>query len=69
MTNLLERAISTDDGARAAKIIQDALGIVSVVKTFGTFSGEIERRIWPLLSDVKRPGRDGEDVDSEWSVV
>ena len=22
-----------------------------------------------LLSDVKRPGRDGEDVDSEWSVV
>src|SRR5262249_8238901 len=22
-----------------------------------------------LLSDVMRPGRDGEDVDSEWSVV
>ena len=29
MTNLLERAISTDDGTRAAKIIQDALGIES----------------------------------------
>jgi hypothetical protein len=29
MTNLLERAISTDDGDRAAKIIQNALGIES----------------------------------------
>ena len=29
MTNLHERAISTDDGDRAAKIIQDALGIES----------------------------------------
>jgi hypothetical protein len=29
MTNLLECAISTDDGDRAAKIIQDALGIES----------------------------------------
>jgi hypothetical protein len=29
MTNLLERAISTDDGEHAAKIIQDALGIES----------------------------------------
>jgi hypothetical protein len=29
MTNLLERAISTDDGDRAAKIIQDPLGIDS----------------------------------------
>jgi hypothetical protein len=29
MTNLLERAISTDDADRAAKIIQDALGIES----------------------------------------
>jgi hypothetical protein len=29
MTNLLERAISTDDGSHAAKIIQDALGIES----------------------------------------
>jgi hypothetical protein len=29
MTNLLERAISTDDGDRAAKIIQDALGLES----------------------------------------
>jgi hypothetical protein len=29
MINLLERAISTDDGGRAAKIIQDALGIES----------------------------------------
>jgi hypothetical protein len=28
-TNLLERAISTDDGDRAAKIIQSALGIES----------------------------------------
>jgi hypothetical protein len=25
MTNLLERAISTDDGGHAAKIVQDAL--------------------------------------------
>jgi hypothetical protein len=29
MTNLLVRAISTDDGDRAAKIIQNALGIES----------------------------------------
>ena len=29
MANLLERAISTDDGDRAAKIIQNALGIES----------------------------------------
>jgi hypothetical protein len=29
MTNLLERAISTDDAGRAAKIIQNALGIES----------------------------------------
>jgi hypothetical protein len=29
MTNLLEHAISTDDGDRAVKIIQDALGIES----------------------------------------
>ena len=27
MSNLLEQAINTDDGDRAAKIIQDALGI------------------------------------------
>jgi hypothetical protein len=30
MSNLLERAISTDDTDRAAKIIQDALGIESI---------------------------------------
>jgi hypothetical protein len=29
MPNLLEQAISTDDGDRAAKLIQDALGIES----------------------------------------
>ena len=29
MTNLLEQAISTDNGNRAAKIIQDVLGIKS----------------------------------------
>ena len=29
MTNLLERAISTEDADRAAKIIQNALGIES----------------------------------------
>ena len=29
MTNLLEQAINCDDGDRAAKIIQDALGIES----------------------------------------
>ncbi len=29
MANLLEKAISSDDGDRAAKIIQDALGIES----------------------------------------
>jgi hypothetical protein len=29
MTNLLQRAINTDDGDRAAKIIQEALGIES----------------------------------------
>jgi hypothetical protein len=29
MINLLEEAINTDDGDRAAKIIQDALGIES----------------------------------------
>jgi hypothetical protein len=29
MTNILERAINTDDASRAAKIIQSALGIES----------------------------------------
>jgi hypothetical protein len=29
MTNLLEQAIASDDGDRAAKIIQEALGIES----------------------------------------
>jgi hypothetical protein len=29
MTNLLEQAINCDDGKRAARIIQDALGIES----------------------------------------
>jgi len=29
MTNLLERAINTNDGNRAAKLIQNALGIES----------------------------------------
>jgi len=29
MTNLLEQAINCDDGERAAKIIQDAIGIES----------------------------------------
>ena len=29
MTNLLEQAISTEDGSRAAKVIQSALGIES----------------------------------------
>jgi len=29
MTNLLERAINADDGNRAAKLIQNALGIES----------------------------------------
>ena len=29
MTNLLERAISTGDGTRAVKIVQDVLGIES----------------------------------------
>jgi hypothetical protein len=29
MANLLEQAINTDNGGRAAKIIQDALGIES----------------------------------------
>jgi hypothetical protein len=29
MTNLIEQAINCDDGYRAAKIIQDALGIES----------------------------------------
>jgi hypothetical protein len=29
MTNLLEQAINTDDGNRAAKLIQSALGIES----------------------------------------
>ena len=43
MTNLLERAISTDDGDLAAQIIQDALGIESTTKwhlcvKFGTRS-------------------------------
>ena len=33
MTNLLERAISTDDADRAAKIIQNALGIETTSPT------------------------------------
>ena len=43
---------------------------VSVVKTFGTiFRRDRKEDLAHLLSDIMRPGRDGEDVDSEWSVV
>jgi len=47
MTNLLEEAISTDDGGRAAKIIQDALGIESneVANCFP--------KIWPQDRDQR----------------
>jgi hypothetical protein len=43
---------------------------LSVVKTFGTiFRRDRKEDLAHLLSDVMRPGRDGEDVGSEWSVV
>jgi hypothetical protein len=42
MTNLLEEAINTDDGDRAAKIIQDARGIES-----DDFANYVFPKTWP----------------------
>ena len=43
MSNLLERAIDCDDGDRAAKIIQDALGIES-----DDVANYVFPRTWPV---------------------
>jgi len=43
MSNLLERAIDCDDGDRAAKIIQEALGIES-----DDVANYVFPRTWPL---------------------
>jgi hypothetical protein len=43
MSNLLERAISSDDGDRAAKIIQEALGIES-----DDVANYVFPRTWPV---------------------
>jgi hypothetical protein len=47
MTNLLEQAISTDDGSRAAKLIQNALGIESDEVACRSFDSG------PNVSDIK----------------
>ena len=43
MSNLLEQAISSDDGDRAAKIIQEALGIES-----DDVANYVFPRTWPV---------------------
>jgi hypothetical protein len=43
MSNLLERTISSDDGDRAAKIIQEALGIES-----DDVANYVFPRTWPV---------------------
>ena len=48
MTNLLEQAISCDDGDRAAKIIKDALGIESDDVLNYTFPKD-----WPIDREVR----------------
>ena len=48
MTNLLEQAISCDDGELAAKIIQDALGIESDDVVNYTFP-----KNWPADREVR----------------
>ena len=48
MTNLLEQAISCDDGATAAKIIQQALGIESDDVVNYTFP-----KNWPADREVR----------------
>jgi hypothetical protein len=55
MTNLLEQAINFDDGDRAARIIQDALGTVSDDVVNYSFPKE-----WP--SDRERRAR----IIGEW---
>ena len=55
MTNLLEEAISTDDGSRAAKIIQDALGIES-----NEIASYCFPKTWP--QDREQPAR----IISDW---
>jgi hypothetical protein len=42
MTNLLEQAINSEDGHRAAKIIQDALGIAS-----DDVASDVFPKTWP----------------------
>ena len=48
MSNLLEQAIHTDDGERAAKIIQHALGIETdeVANYPKTWPADREQRAW-----------------------
>lgn len=48
MTNVLEQAINTDDGDRATKIIQDALGIESKEVANNCFP-----RTWPKDRDQR----------------
>jgi hypothetical protein len=48
MTNLLEQAISYDDGDRAAKLIQDALGIESDYVVNSCFPKD-----WPTDREVR----------------
>ena len=65
MTNLLERAISTGDGTRAVKIVQDVLGIESDEVANYCFP-----KTWPLaengsaISGVTEPRR----FPSPWSA-
>src|SRR6516165_5255125 len=66
MTNLLEQAISCDDGDQAAKIIQQALGIESDDVVNCTFP-----KTWPQDRDASvrflsgRPGVSGDGKAAE----
>jgi hypothetical protein len=49
MTNLLQQAIDSDDGDRAARIIQDALGIESNGRWDLSFWDEKFNGYWTLV--------------------
>ena len=58
MTNLLEEAINSSDGDRAAKIIQDALGIES-----DDVANDVFPKTWP--GDRKQRAR----IIGEWLLT
>ena len=53
----------------ASDVFRESRGAVRRQNIWDNLRRDRKEDLAHLLSDVMRPGRDGEDVDSEWSVV